>query len=97
MLKYVLAGSLVALMSTGANAQQVCGQRTDVVSKLDSDYKESTTGMGLVNNGSVVEVFASQSGTWTILVTQPNGVSCVVATGEAWESVTKNAKLGPTV
>jgi len=84
-------------MSTGANAQQVCGQRTDVVSKLDSDYKESTTGMGLVNNGSVVEVFASQSGTWTILVTQPNGVSCVVATGEAWESVTKNAKLGPTV
>ena len=34
----------------------------------------------------VVEVFPSGDGsTWTIVVTMPNGTSCAVVNGEAWE------------
>jgi hypothetical protein len=43
--------------------------------------------MGLANNGTMLEIATSGEGSWTILVTRPDGVSCVVATGEAWERV----------
>jgi len=45
----------------------------------------------LVGNGSVLEVLASKTGSWTILVTQPSGLLCVVASGEAWENFPETA------
>jgi hypothetical protein len=49
----------------------------------------------LSRNGNVLEVLKSdKAGTWTIIVTRPNGMSCVVASGEAWEELPKLA-LGP--
>ena len=36
----------------------------------------------------MLELYASpETGTWTILVPLPNGLSCLVASGEAWERV----------
>ena len=36
----------------------------------------------------VVEVFASdESGTWTIVITLPNGMTCLVAAGNAFQDV----------
>ena len=46
--------------------------------------------MGLVSDGNVLEVATSSSGSWTIVVTLPTGLSCAVAAGEKW------ARLGPT-
>ncbi len=44
--------------------------------------------MGLGANNSVIEVFASdESGSWTITVTTPNGVTCLVASGQAYETL----------
>ena len=53
--------------------------------------------MGLAANGSVLEVLASKDGTWTILITSPNGTSCVVAVGDSWEALkaNKTADSGP--
>ena len=39
------------------------------------------------NNGGVLEVLSSEKGSWTILVTMPNGVSCMLATGQSWEAL----------
>ncbi len=50
--------------------------------------------MGLVSNGSINEVLASKDGSWTIIVTRPDGMSCVVAAGEAWEGMPELAMLG---
>ena len=50
--------------------------------------------MGLVSNGSILEVLASKDGSWTISVTRPDGMSCVVAAGEAWEDMHEPAMLG---
>jgi hypothetical protein len=36
--------------------------------------------------GSLLEVLASPSGTWTIIVTIPNGPTCLVSSGEGWRS-----------
>jgi len=31
----------------------------------------------------------STEGTWTLVITQPNGVSCLIAAGQDWESLPK--------
>ena len=37
--------------------------------------------------GAVLEVFASKKGSWTFLITMPNGLTCVVASGQSWETL----------
>ena len=87
---------LTSLCSTPSKAQAVCGKRTEFVERLGASYAESSIGLGLVNNGSVIEVLSSPDGkTWTILITKPDGMSCVVATGEAWERLPLPIKEEP--
>jgi hypothetical protein len=44
--------------------------------------------MGLGANNAVVEVFASaETGTWTITVTSVQGLTCLVASGQAFETL----------
>ena len=90
-LKALVAGlGLIALTAGTASAQQSrnCAPRDAVVERLASKYKESRQSMGLGGNNQVVEVFASQeTGTWTITVTLPSGVTCLVASGQAFEEL----------
>ena len=74
-------------LSAPAMAQSMCNKRGSFVKHLSSKYAEAPVAMGLSAEGSVLEVLASQDGTWTIIVTRPSGVSCVVAYGESWEAV----------
>ncbi len=92
-----LAISAFASFATmsAASAQSVCSERTKFVDQLSVNYAENTVGLGIVNNGSVLEILVSKNGTWTILVTKPNGISCVVATGEAWEKIPGKLALDP--
>ena len=85
----------VTTFAATAEAQQVCGKRADFITRLDTTYKETTSGVGLVNNGMVLEVLTSKKGSWTILLTRTNGMSCVVASGEAWERVPQQVAAGP--
>ena len=40
----------------------------------------------MARQGAVMEVFASDdTGTWTITVTLPNGLTCLIAAGESFE------------
>ncbi len=70
-------------------AQAVCGDRSAFVKKLKNGYEEKPVSLGLASNGSVIEVFASKKGTFSIVVTQPGGISCVVAAGDSWQSTSK--------
>ena len=68
-------------------ARPVCSDRTKFLNALSSIHPESPVAMGLATNGSVVKVLASMTGSWTILVTWPDGRSCVAAVGEGWEEL----------
>jgi hypothetical protein len=71
-----------------ATAQDTpCAARTNIVNTLDSQYKESPRAIGLVSKEAVLEVFVSDSGTWTVVVTDPQGLSCVLAAGQSWEEI----------
>jgi hypothetical protein len=66
-----------------------CAERAKVIERLEQRFGEVRQAVGLNRSNAVVEVFASaETGTWTILVTTPNGVSCLIASGELWESQT---------
>ena len=84
LLAVTLAASPVAVLAQGAQ----CGLRTKVVEHLASKFGESRHGIGLAANNTVMEVFASEkTGTWTITVTMPSGVTCLVASGEGFEAM----------
>ncbi|MFQ5776195.1 MAG: hypothetical protein ACE5GS_16880 [Kiloniellaceae bacterium] len=49
--------------------------------------------MGVTAEGSLVEVLADATGgTWTIIVTSPEGVSCLILSGEGWRRLEQIAK-----
>ena len=93
-MRYVIAVSSALLIgwsaySPPAQAQAMCGERSVVVANLEKTYSEAPVSIGLASNGSVIEVLASPSGSFTIILTQPNGVACVMAAGENWENLPK--------
>ena len=76
-------------------AQLVCAAHADVAQQLDSGYSETPAAIGLASNGGVIELFSTVDGsTWTLVMTTPDGTSCTMAAGEAWETFAKIA-LGP--
>lgn len=84
LLSALLAGSWTLPVSAH---QLPCGKRDDMVKSLFSQYREQPRGMGYANQSAIIEVFTSKSGTWTILLTRPDGASCIVGAGEAWEDI----------
>lgn len=66
-------------------AAATCSARNSLVEQLQSKYAEQLTVGGLQKvrgSQSVMEVWSSpETGTFTVLLTQPNGISCIVAAG----------------
>lgn len=90
-LTFAVGSMLIVAQSAHAQARNNCGQRAAIVDRLANTYGETRQSMGLGANNAVVEVFASQeSGTWTITLTMPSGMTCLVATGQAYETLTED-------
>lgn len=83
---------IMALAAQAVQAQSArnrnCAPRELVMQQLAERFGETRRGIGLVQQGSVMELFASEAtGSWTIVVTAPNGVTCLMAAGQAWEAL----------
>ena len=71
---------------TGTSGPRACAPRDVVVDRLAEGYGETRKSIGLGANNAVIEVFASDdSGTWTITATSPQGITCLIASGQAFE------------
>jgi hypothetical protein len=83
----ILTAMFLGLSAPAAQAAS-CAPRDTVVERLAERYGESRQAMGLGANNAVVEVFASdETGTWTITVTSVSGLTCLVASGQAYETL----------
>lgn len=83
---FILAILVLVAVASLAQAQVACNARAEVVAHLANGYGERPVAAGIGNSGAVYEVFAAPSGaSWTIIITMPDGVSCLVAAGEAWQ------------
>ncbi len=91
---FALFASVVVSPALAAEGP-TCDKRPAVMSQLENKYSEKPVAIGVANNGGVVEVLTTkEGGTWTIVITLPNGMTCLVAAGEDWESFPKVA-FGP--
>jgi hypothetical protein len=90
---------VLTLGSFGAAAQSNCRPRTDVLGHLAKKYGEAPIAIGVTNKGGLVEVLTTGDGnTWTIIVSMPNGTSCMVAAGEGWRTKEHDdTKLAPAI
>lgn len=81
-----LLGSAAAAAAQPPN----CAPRDLVIQRLAGRYGETLRNQGLLSRDStMVEVFSSEeTGTWTILMTRPDGLACLLAAGQQWEQVT---------
>lgn len=78
-------GIAVLAGASAAQAEMLCGARDEIVTELKKTWEEDQTAIGLSNNGGVLEVYSSRKGTWTVLMTMPDGPTCMIGAGEHWE------------
>ncbi len=88
-LKMTIGLGIMVLAAQQVQAQaRNCAPRADVLQRLTEAYGETRRGIGITRQGAVMELFASdQSGSWTITVTLPDGMTCLVASGQAYEQM----------
>ena len=91
-----LLATLVLASALPAQAERaVCGPRDGVIAKLQKTYGETRESVGLNGTTALFEVWTSEkTGSWTILMTRPDGLSCIVAAGENWQSVRQETRVG---
>ncbi|MEY4863786.1 MAG: hypothetical protein RLZ51_1881 [Pseudomonadota bacterium] len=76
---------IAALCAAPAAAQDaLCLQRGEMMTTLEGSFGQVSIGYGHERRDAVVEVYVSARGTWTVLVTGPEGISCIAATGTDW-------------
>ena len=85
MIGLACALSIGTLSSAMAQQQSQCAPHEEVVKVLNAKFQESQRAVGLINEKAMMEVFISRQGTWTMVVTNEAGMSCVMAAGEAWD------------
>ena len=84
-MKVSLVASLLVLAGTAQAQQFRCLPHEEAARRLQQYHGESAKGLGIGNRGaSVIELFTSETGSWTILVTRTDGLSCITASGENW-------------
>ncbi len=60
----------------------MCGERATLVGHLKQQFGEEQEDAKLQSDKELLELFASEKGTWSILLSSPNGTSCIVAAGK---------------
>jgi len=88
-----LASTIPTATAEAQTARPQCADRGSVLAQLAQKYHEAPVNMGLTNAGAVLEILTSDGGTWTVVVTTPSGVSCMIAAGQHWEPVERK-KVG---
>ena len=98
MWKSLVFGVAALALTTTAQAQtqapqpqQQCNTRDAVLKLLSNKYSETPVAYGVTNSGGLIEVLKSvpnaNDDTWTIIITTPQGMSCLMAAGEGWKAM----------
>lgn len=88
-LSVVASISAAALLGqTSSQAKTFCSSRDATLANLQNKFKEQISARGLSQDGKAMfELLISDQGNWTIVVSTPNGRSCLVAVGKSWHLI----------
>lgn len=77
----------VLLVSAEPGRGVPCGPRDFIAKLLDARFHEQPVAMAMTGGGALAEVFRSDQGTWSLVVTIPGEQSCIIAGGDSWEDI----------
>ncbi len=81
LLSFVIAMYVPGLLAK-AQSSITCGEHNTVLEALQRKQVEERVAVGVINDGAVLELLATSSGSrWIALVTTTSGKSCLVAFG----------------
>lgn len=85
MLRILLIAMAILLIPVkSAEANKHCNTKEIVASHLLKNFQEVPVSIALSYVKNLVQIFASKTGTWTLVVTTPQGISCITGSGENW-------------
>ena len=85
--RVLLAALFIAASTYAADAQYAfCAEHGNLVAQLGEKFQERQLGFGTIGQAAVMEVFVAETGTWTIVITDVTGRSCIIAAGDNWEN-----------
>ena len=89
----LVAGAALIVTTSTASAEPQCNTRDSVIKQLSDKYREAPVAVGVTHNGGLIEVLSTGEGkTWSIIITSPQGMSCLVAAGEGWRIIEQIAQ-----
>ncbi len=63
-----------------------CAPHSDIVEYLQKEYGESVAVSGVTKDGYLFEFTVNEEkGTWTVLLTKPMGLTCLIEAGNGWQ------------
>lgn len=62
-----------------------CAPYEAIVAHLASEFGETLQAIGLATNDTIIEIYASEAGSWTITISTAAGQTCLVAAGHAFQ------------
>lgn len=86
-MRLLMMAAICAAFSLPVAAQQApCGPHAEITRSLAERWGEHSAGMGIVANGVLMELMTNaQTGSFTVVMTQPGGVACVILAGDNWQ------------
>jgi hypothetical protein len=87
LLKFAIAVLGVAAATNASASATVCGEAELLVEVLDGRDQERQRSMGMTAKGELLELYVAVDGTWSVLMTGLDGGACIVADGDAEESI----------
>ena len=88
----VVTFAFALLLHTAATvkAQPVCMPHDDFRVELQRNFLEAPVAIAIANNGALIELYAKRDkSSWTLVMTRPGGLSCVLVAGEEWNDLRK--------
>ena len=75
---------LALCLAAPAQGQTPCTGLPDALAALAARYAEAPRVSGLMANGQLLVITASEAGGFTVLLVTPEGLACMAASGEGF-------------
>lgn len=90
--------SLLSVSFIPSQAQSItspkCGTRSELVEILKDRFNQKPAGLGLSYEGrEAFEIYTSEDGDWTVMMTKPNGQTCIMAGGHSWKNYPRKVSI----
>jgi hypothetical protein len=92
----IVLGAMVAVMgalsapgslqAAGPIAEVLCEPRSRLIARLAAIGADRPAGQGLRDPDTVLEIWVTPHGRWTLVQSHAGGTACILAMGEGWEA-----------